>query len=144
MNCPFFKYIKKYFNSGILLMNLDKMRQEDFTAKAIEFVKKHSKELIYADQDVLNFLCIDKWLPLEKKWNLQVDRSQTRVKPDPIILHYTTGYKPWCRFYNNYYQRFYKHYLKKWPEYKIKETTTLIAAKQIIKFIPYSVPIQSG
>lgn len=141
MDCSFFKYIKRYFNSGVLLLNLEKMRQDNFSSKSIEFTERHSSELLYADQDTLNFLCIDKWLPIDKKYNFQVDRSQEKVNEEIIILHYTTGYKPWHFLYHNYYQKFYRRYLKKWPNYKILKTDNIIVLKQVIKFLPFSVPI---
>lgn len=139
-NISFYKHIKKMFNSGVLLMNLKKMRKDNFIQQSIDFINRHSKELLLPDQDALNFLCINNWTEVDKKWNYQMDRSQERVHPTPNILHYTASYKPWHSFYNNYYQKYYKRYLKKaWPNYKIKPVSFNVAIKQIIKHIPFSI-----
>lgn len=139
LGCPFYKYIKKYFNSGVLLMNIKKMNEDDFVKKSFDFINEHSSELLYPDQDTLNYLCIDNWYELNKEWNTQLDRSSGEIKPRPSILHYTTGYKPWHAFYHNYYQKYYMGYLKKaWPDYKIKPVDFKTTIKQLIKYIPFS------
>ncbi|MDD5407046.1 MAG: glycosyltransferase family 8 protein [Sulfurovaceae bacterium] len=142
MDCPFYKDIKKYFNSGILVMNLTKMREENFIEKCFEFNKEHSKEILYADQDILNYICIDNWTELDKAWNTQLDRSEGKITPTPKIIHYTTSFKPWYRFYHNYYQKYYMGYLKKaWPNYTIKPVPFKTIIKQLIKYIPFSVAV---
>lgn len=142
LNCPFYKYVKKYFNSGVLLMNIKKMNEDGFVKKTFDFLNEHSSELLYPDQDALNYLCIDKWYELDRGWNTQLDRSATKIEPIPFILHYTTSFKPWYFSYHNYYQKYYMGYLKKaWPDYKLKPVPLKIALKQFIKFIPYSVRV---
>jgi lipopolysaccharide biosynthesis glycosyltransferase len=44
----------KYFNSGVLLIDCEKWRQENITNKCIKIAKKYEKFLPNADQDVLN------------------------------------------------------------------------------------------
>lgn len=143
LDYPYYKYMEKYFNAGMLLMNLKKMRLEKISEKAFDFIKNHAHELLFPDQDTLNYLCLNDWLVLDKKWNFQVDRSQEKVTPTPNILHFTTAYKPGHLLYHNYYQKFYKKYLVlAWPGYKLKPVPSLgIAVKQLIKFIPFSAPI---
>lgn len=138
----FYKYIKKMFNAGLLVMNLKKMREDNFVQKSFDFTEEHADELPLLDQDILNFICKDNWLELDKVWNYQMDISQEKITPKPNILHYTNSYKPWHRFYYNYYQKDYKKYLKKaWPDYKIKPVPFKVAIKQLIKHIPFSVYI---
>lgn len=141
LNCPFYKYIKKYFNSGVLLMNVKKMNEDGFVKKSFDFLNDHSSELLYPDQDTLNYLCIDNWYELSREWNTQLDRSAEKIEPRPSILHYTTSFKPWHFSYHNYYQKYYMGYLKKaWPNYTIKPVPFKTVLKQTFKFIPYSVP----
>lgn len=136
----FSKQIKKMFNAGVILMNLEKMRGDNFVERACEFVKNNADNLPLLDQDALNFMCRDSWLPVNKVWNYQIDISQGRIDPSPVILHYTNSYKPWNAFYNNYYQKDYVRYLKKsWPNYIIKPVSFKVTVKQLLKYIPFSV-----
>lgn len=132
---------RKYFSAGVLLINLEKMRAENFVEKAFDFIKINTEELDQGDQTVLNYICKDKWLRLENIWNFEIERSEQKVFPSPIVLHYITNYKPWHRFYHNYYQKYYRKYIKKWPGYKIQNPGLKVAAKQILKYIPFSVPL---
>lgn len=143
IDCKHYKDLKRYFNAGVLLINIKKMREDDIVKKSFDFIRDNIKELHFPDQDTLNYLCNNHWLVLDKGWNFQTDRNQVKVEPTPKILHYTTAYKPWHQLYHNYYQKEYMMYLKKaWPGYIIKPVPSIhIAIKQLIKFIPYSVPI---
>lgn len=127
---------EKYFSSGVLLMNLEKMREEKITEKALNFAENVNQKLEYPDQDILNKVCKNQWLELENVWNFEIERSELKVTPSPAILHYITDFKPWYRFYHNYYQKYYRQYLRKWPDYKIYNPEIKTAIKQIIKYIP--------
>jgi lipopolysaccharide biosynthesis glycosyltransferase len=139
----YYKFMTKYFNGGLLLMNLDKLRREHIQEQWFDFLKNHAHELIYPDQDTVSYICRNDWLVLDPIWNFQVDRSQEKVTPAPKILHYTMAYKPGYRFYRNAYSKPYYKYLKlAWPDYKMKPVPSLwIAFKQLIKYIPFSVPL---
>ena len=50
----------KYFNSGVLLMNLDYLREKLNIKNTFDFIKKNSDKLKFLDQDVLNALFYDK------------------------------------------------------------------------------------
>lgn len=138
----FYKKISKMFNSGVLLLNLKKIRQDNFTEKTFQFIEQHSHELVFPDQDALNIVSGTTWLELDKIWNMQMDISQQKTIPEPKILHYTNSYKPWHKWYSNYYQDEYMHYLKKaWPYYTLKPVSNKIALKQLLKHIPWSVQL---
>lgn len=99
-----------YFNAGVLLINLAKLRKDNFSARASEFLKQHVTELVYYDQDVLNALLHDdkKMLPL--RWNVQdgflrrrrvqrmtpasLEKIDSEIK-ETVIVHYTGSKKPW-------------------------------------------------
>ena len=51
---------KKYFNSGMLLMDLDKYREEDILNKFLHLLLTYNFETAAPDQDYLNVLCKDK------------------------------------------------------------------------------------
>lgn len=59
-----------YYNSGVLLMDLEAGRREIVPQEIFRYVEQHRKELILPDQDILNALYSEKILPLEDAlWN---------------------------------------------------------------------------
>lgn len=84
---------KKYFNSGVLLMNLEKYREEKIKEKFIYYLVKYNFETAAPDQDYLNVLCKDKVMYLERGW----DRMSTDEDYDGelYIIHYNNFRKPW-------------------------------------------------
>lgn len=92
-----------YFNSGVLLIDLPSLRQENLVEKASAFMQNYPERIAYADQDVLNHLYQASWLRLDQHWNYQTgsllhdiySASPTQVKPS--IVHFTgdRNFKPW-------------------------------------------------
>jgi len=58
-----------YFNSGVLLMNLEAWRQDRCTVAILEYAREHADRLGWADQDALNVLLGHRRLPLHPRWN---------------------------------------------------------------------------
>lgn len=101
-----------YFNSGVLLMNLRRMREEATAAKLREFARIHTS-CAYPDQDALNVVCKGRWLHLHPRWNAQstffeLKPEELPVPPEqvaeavqrPAVIHFIGPFKPWqylCR-----------------------------------------------
>ena len=81
----------KYFNAGVLVMNLKKMREIHFEKKVEELVKRVSFK-VAQDQDLLNVICKDKVLYLDSTWNTM---PLPEKKDDPQLIHYNLILKPW-------------------------------------------------
>jgi len=87
-----------YVNSGVLIMNLKKMRYENLSKK---WIKLSHKKTIYPDQDILNSTCLNRIVFLDSKYNIEIF---TKIKPDinskkiknTAILHYIYP-KPWLQ-----------------------------------------------
>ncbi|EJH2442803.1 glycosyltransferase family 8 protein, partial [Campylobacter coli] len=62
-----FSNIEKYFNSGFILVNLDRWRRDNIENKSIDFLKKF--KTLYPDQDALN-IALTEVLTLPMRWNL--------------------------------------------------------------------------
>ena len=93
---------QKYFNAGVLLMNLKKIREEKFFEKIMNYLKKNYETILYSDQDVLNAVFYNNWLELDEKWNYHnyfVIRRNSKIElinlDTPRIIHYTGPIKPW-------------------------------------------------
>jgi lipopolysaccharide biosynthesis glycosyltransferase len=58
-----------YFNAGVLLMNLDLMRQERCTQALLEYGRANRRDLMFRDQDALNVVLAKRRLALHPRWN---------------------------------------------------------------------------
>ena len=98
---------KRYFNNGVMLLNLKKMREDDIETKLINF-KKKDKVKRFVTQDTFNSIMLNRvfYLPLkynafapEYDYNKKAYPTQSRrvFQKDVAIIHYC-GYgnlKPW-------------------------------------------------
>ncbi|MBU7585837.1 MAG: glycosyltransferase family 8 protein [Nostoc sp. TH1S01] len=96
----------KYFNAGLLVINIEKWRTENIGKKVLEAIKR---ENLANDQDGLNVVLVGKWGDLHPQWNQMpriYDYSSWQESPftedvynallhHPYIIHYTTTPKPW-------------------------------------------------
>jgi lipopolysaccharide biosynthesis glycosyltransferase len=88
----------KYFNSGVLLINLKFWRQNRVFEQATEFVRANPEKVRFWDQDALNMILANQWIELETCWNAQHDEhwhSATQSGTNPAIVHFISESKPW-------------------------------------------------
>jgi len=88
---------RHYFNSGMLLMNLTKMRETDLLERTKEMCR--TKKLYLSDQSALN-RCATKVKYLPRKFNEQGD-----LRADTVVQHFSKRFKiipfpPFVRFSN--------------------------------------------
>ena len=83
----------KYFNSGILVMNLKKFREEKVYHQFLNLLSK-VKFIIAPDQDYLNVICHDKVLYLDETWN-KAPLPHVRIDQNIKLIHYKLTAKPW-------------------------------------------------
>jgi len=132
------KNVKGYFNSGVLVMNLKKLRDENFTQESLNFISKTDVSYKFFDQDILNYFFHNRYLKLDYRWNVQLyeELASTKywhttmnefeyklTKISPFIIHYTIV-KPDKRNYFFRYRNVYKLYLKNAGiEFKYRKTS---------------------
>ena len=98
---------RQYFNSGVMLMNLDGFRQERIEQKFTHLLNTYHFETVCPDQDYLNVLCCNRVYYLDKGWNkMSIDED---YEGEPKLIHYNMFYKPW--FYSDtcYGEHFWKY-----------------------------------
>lgn len=82
---------RQYFNAGVLLMNLEKMRRCRFAENFLELLGAVTFQ-VAQDQDYLNVLCRGRVTYLGYEWNTM----PTGVHADqPLLIHYNLDSKPW-------------------------------------------------
>lgn len=81
----------RYFNSGVLLLNLKKWREENFTNPLLYYMETH-KDMRLGDQDALNKLLDGNFIRGEKRFNyLVVANYGDQHAIQAAILHYVHG-----------------------------------------------------
>ncbi len=114
-----------YYNSGVLLMNLLKCREEVVPEDIFSYVDRHAAELVMPDQDILNALYGKRILELDDSlWNYdarnysnylmrslgKADRAW--VMDNTAILHFCGKAKPWKPRYRQRFGLLYRHYMR--------------------------------
>ena len=84
---------EKYSNSGILLMNLKKFRENSICEKFMYLIDTYNFDVVDPDQAYLNVLCKDKVKYLPNGWNKEALPLDLQGKLN--IVHYALYKKPW-------------------------------------------------
>lgn len=96
-----------YFNSGLLLMNLDLWRQKNITPKVIDCVNRNRNYATFSDQYGLNVVLYQQWKQIDPLWNYY---SSGDLKY-PYLIHFFHR-KPFYTTYSynkDYQNLFYKY-----------------------------------
>jgi FkbM family methyltransferase len=113
----------RYFNSGVMLMNLARLRDRGLMAHVEQVAASRSIPTPWADQDPLNRVLWKERLDLHPRWNVMnpVFDLPVRLLPwstdqvaqaraDPRIIHFIGPYKPWhFRLRHPYTKRYFDH-----------------------------------
>ena len=109
------------FNTGVLLINNQKWRQEQLKERLIEQSILTMKEVVEGsfehfngDQTIFNQVLQDDWLELGRAYNLQVGHDVVALynnwkehldfSDQPVVIHFTTYRKPWTTLIANRYR----------------------------------------
>ena len=131
----------KYFNAGVMVINLKYWRDHDVPIKARSFLTANNDKVILWDQDALNVLLHEQWKRIDDKWNclphFTYKDSIEALSKDPkeysanvSIMHLSGPKKPWHFFSIDPRRQYYFEYLSKSP-WKYLENPD----KNIIKII---------
>lgn len=131
-------YEDKYINSGMLLINLEKWRENDIKSKFIEFIDYYNGNVFHHDQGTINGVLKNKILILHPKYNLMttfVTMSRDEImkyyklkeyylesiideaKSEAIFIHYTPAFvnRPWIDKSKHPLKYLYEEYLERTP-----------------------------
>lgn len=114
----------EYFQGGLMLMNLDKLREFNFTQKCINCLKR-VKTPRFVDQDILNSVCYKKVKWIDSSWNVLWHlpfkvKHYERLLPEALYLKYLSdrentkiihyaGPKPWHIFNQEFSDVFWSY-----------------------------------
>ena len=125
-----------YFNSGVLLIDLERWRTEGAEKRLLDFYGSKNGSLFACDQDTINGALKGELLPMTPRYNFftnyryfsyeelckhgpsyrQVEKRQfCLAKKYPVIIHYMGDERPWIGGNHNYYGKWYRKYLAMTP-----------------------------
>lgn len=139
---------KAYFNSGVMLLNLDKLRKDNIREKLYYYRKNGIN--YFMDQDALNVVFKENVKYIDLKYNVisstigafnkkelesyyhlnNID-SKNDIYNQAIIIHLTTKYKPW-KYVNVPYSTEWMALYKKICKYNIKRDILDIKTREKI------------
>ena len=137
-----------YFNSGVLLFNLNYWREHHIMEKCFEVIKSMPEKLDYHDQDTLNIVLQNKILYLPLKYNFQypfvhkvrhysygedVRKEIIATMHHPVVIHYTETIKPWHKRDRSPYVNLFLYYRK----HSLWKNTPLIGSFSMKENIRY-------
>ena len=93
---------KEYYNSGVILIDLDLWRKDKISEQLLDYINKNKKYFsyngvvdgfvfLYPDQDLLNIVLENRIKKLPNRWNVQ----SPYLFEDNGIMHYAGPDKPW-------------------------------------------------
>ena len=121
----------KYFNAGVLLMNLQKWREKEITSKLFHYLTTHHDVIRMADQEALNVVLFGDWGELDYSWNWQIvwrgfrrGTHQMSWIPETKrkrIVHFITDEKPWLPGCDYDEKQYFFEYLDKteWAGWRV-------------------------
>jgi lipopolysaccharide biosynthesis glycosyltransferase len=121
--------LNSYVCSGVLIMNLEKIRNDNLNDAFDKIITKNDKEktLRFPDQDTLNITCYGHILLLPFKYGALAHTDFTKPykksdyaqwasnqkdwdegRKNPIVIHFT-GDKPWSTIYSDFCKEWWKY-----------------------------------
>lgn len=125
-----------YYNSGVLLMDLEGWRSQDVLGQMLAFYKSRQGSLFACDQDTINGALKGRILTLPVKYNYFTNYRYFRYSTlvslcaaygemgeeayrmagrAPVIVHYPGDERPWIKGNHNHFRKLYEYYLDKTP-----------------------------
>jgi lipopolysaccharide biosynthesis glycosyltransferase len=137
---------KKYFNAGVLIINITKWRELEVISNFKKLLNEYSIKLELHDQDILNLFFDGDYFELDDIFNFTVpgggekyiNKINTSNIKDVIFLHYSGNKKPWqmkgiIHEAGEYYRKSYESLFKK--KYHFQDGSKKNSIKLLIKLI---------
>lgn len=89
----------KYFNAGVMIINLQKWKENNISNILNDKVFELENKIIFWDQDVLNSFINGKYYELPQSFNFLIDINypENFKNQEVDIIHYAGNTKPWSK-----------------------------------------------
>lgn len=129
--------LKRYFNSGVMYLNLKKLRENNMTNSLLEY-KKNEQYHLFMDQDCFNVCFKDQVVFMHPKYNFiyelvnifsdeqiaehyEIDKFERQIELDKIpVMHLAGAIKPWKEKENPFFVEWFSH-IHDFGEYAVCE-----------------------
>jgi lipopolysaccharide biosynthesis glycosyltransferase len=101
---------KPYFNSGLLVIDLNLWRTGGYEKKSLDFSKSYHCEL--HDQTVLNYILKNNITFLEQEWNWPYPDVIRHGEIQRWNYHFSDKQKPWLYYGSNIKHKIWRYYYK--------------------------------
>ena len=82
----------EYTNSGVLVMDMRKLRKMRYLSKLVELIDKYDADLVAPDQDYMNVILRGQILHLDPVWNMEPCED---LPKETKLVHFNLFNKPW-------------------------------------------------
>lgn len=140
---------EEYFNSGVMVVNLQAWRKNNVSARSLEFCTEKWNLTPLHDQDAFNYVINGNWVELSPLWNPRtknkikknteikiLSRKEVYEQNEAYLIHYCGADKPWNYISFHPAGKYYRKYLKlsafsdyTYPDFNFKN----FVKKQIMK-----------
>ncbi len=105
---------REYFNSGVLVMDLDKFREMRLLDKFLYLLREFNFPTVAPDQDYLNFLTYGNVRFLSEGWNKHAIVGRDIDRAELHLVHFNMFNKPW-HYEGVPYEELFWHFAEKTP-----------------------------
>jgi len=156
--------MEEYYNSGVMLINLDLWRQKNSIEEFKKAIIRHAGNVPYVDQGVLNEVFRNNIMLLAAKYNVYTEyfdfsyeevskyraghniyskEEINEAKRNPVIVHFVSSFltpRPWVENSTHYYAREWERYsmATPWKNEKKWPDTPGISKKTLRSLFRYS------
>lgn len=129
-----------YINAGMVLFDLEKIRQENIEQKFYDYTNEHFETIKVGDQEIINEVLKNRIEIVNDEWNVQSSNFTNRSSytSNPKVIHYVAKKKPWHYGSFSYHRDYYFKYLQLTPwKLSSKELFYWTKVNQVVSLLKY-------
>ncbi len=129
-----------YINAGMVLFDLEKIREENIEQKFYDYTNEHFETIKVGDQEIINEVLKNRIKIVDDNWNVQSSNFTNRSSytSNPKVIHYVARKKPWHFASFSYHRDYYFKYLQLTPwKLSSKELFYWTKINQLVSLLKY-------
>lgn len=129
-----------YINAGMVLFDLEKIREENIEQKFYDYTNEHFETIKVGDQEIINEVLKNRIKIVDDNWNVQSSNFINRSSyiSNPKVIHYVARKKPWHFASFSYHRDYYFKYLQLTPwKLSSKELFYWTKVNQVVSLLKY-------
>lgn len=129
-----------YINAGMVLFDLEKIREENIEQKFYDYTNEHFETIKVGDQEIINEVLKNRIKIVDDNWNVQSSNfiNRSSYTSNPKVIHYVARKKPWHFASFSYHRDYYFKYLQLTPwKLSSKELFYWTKVNQVVSLLKY-------